>query len=328
MPFQKAFGNRISRWLNKRIPAAKMQALDHQKIFIFPTRFGFWFLMLAGLLFVLGTNYQNNLMRLLCTFLLSLFLLHLFVSYINFSRLKIRARHCQPAFANENGSLPIVFMYQNHYAQGLVHLSWWRTPNIEHVAVQLEPDETRGLMPFKFNARGTHTLPRLTLRCDYPLGLFKCWTHLDLDQQVVIYPAPKRCTIRLLDKSSEEHEGHVTTQGGFDEFHNLREFLETDSLSNVAWKHAAKSANLMVKTFEQPVGISGWLTFSSCESPSIEEKLAELAYQILILCDKQQVFGLSIPGVDIEPATGNKHKHQCLTALAQFPATLQRQALS
>jgi hypothetical protein len=65
------FSGKVAAWLKKRIPAGEEQALSHEKIFIFPSRFGFWFLILAALLFVLGTNYQNNLMRLLCTFLAS-----------------------------------------------------------------------------------------------------------------------------------------------------------------------------------------------------------------------------------------------------------------
>ena len=62
-----------NNWLNKRIPAATRFSLNHKNIFIFPSRFGGLYLFLCLGLFILGTNYQNNLMILLCYFLVSLF---------------------------------------------------------------------------------------------------------------------------------------------------------------------------------------------------------------------------------------------------------------
>ena len=64
----------IRKWLDKRIPAANEFQLSHRSIFIFPAKFGALFLALCALLFLLGTNYQNNLMLLLCYFLVALFL--------------------------------------------------------------------------------------------------------------------------------------------------------------------------------------------------------------------------------------------------------------
>ena len=91
-----------NKWLNKRIPAATQHHLNHQNIFIFPAKFGLLFLSLCVLLFLLGTNYQNNLMLLLCYFLLAIFLVNLLASYINFARIDLQIGKCSEVFVGDN----------------------------------------------------------------------------------------------------------------------------------------------------------------------------------------------------------------------------------
>lgn len=103
----KVLQNYWNRWLNKRIPAATQHHLNHHNIFIFPAKFGLLFLSLCLLLFLLGTNYQNNLMLLLCYFLLALFLVNLLASYINFARIDLQIGKCPEVFVGDNLNIPL-----------------------------------------------------------------------------------------------------------------------------------------------------------------------------------------------------------------------------
>ncbi|MBO1254872.1 DUF58 domain-containing protein [Alteromonas sp. 5E99-2] len=313
---------RFAKWLRKRIPAENNQTLSHQKIFIFPSKFGAWYLILCGLLFVLGTNYQNNIMRLLCTFLLSLFLLHLFASYINFSRLRIKALPCSDIYASQTSVLPVELSYKGKAVEGVIHLSWWNEPDTKVISVPIESPYTHLVMPMLLLQRGKHRLGRLTLRCDYPLGLFKCWTHLDLDQTITVFPTPKTCHVNLLAHQGESNSSTLTFREGFEEFHSLRNFQNTDSLTRVAWKHVAKNNEWRVKTFEEPMPSSGFLTLESSDSPDLEVKLSELTHQILTLNKANKPFGFKFQELFIPPSIGEKHKNICLTALAHYPSVL------
>ena len=62
----------LSRYLDKRQPAVPSITLVQKLIFILPTRYGWWFLLLIALLYLLGTNYQNNLILLQSYFLIGL----------------------------------------------------------------------------------------------------------------------------------------------------------------------------------------------------------------------------------------------------------------
>lgn len=312
----------FSNWLQKRIPANRVQRLSHQKIFILPSRFGVWFLVLCALLFVLGTNYQNNVMKLLCTFLLSLFLLHLFSSYINFSRLKISALGAPHCFEGALGNAHINIGFQRKRAQGIVHVSWWKIPSPKVISVHLLNEENEVLIPFYAMQRGIHSLSRLTLRCDYPLGLFKCWTHLDLAQQVTVFPQPQTCNVCLMDYNNSAYSLDASvTQAGNEDLSGLRDFTHSDPLSKVAWKQAAKNNQWVVKTFEETSSQSGYLSLASSSAKQREHQLSELCYQILELSKKDVSFGLSLPSIDIDPDKGDKHKFKCLHALAAYPNT-------
>lgn len=312
---------RFSKWLQKRIPANRVQRLSHQKIFILPSRFGLWFLVLCALLFVLGTNYQNNVMKLLCTFLLALFLLHLFSSYVNFARLKINAVGAPSCFEGAIGNLQINIGFQHKPAEGIVHLSWWNMQSPEVVSVHLKDEEFHVFVPFHAMQRGVRPLGRLTLRSDYPLGLFKCWTHLDLDVQVTVFPKPHACALHLVDQNhvSYEEAKSVAKRLGNEDLHGFRDYDKSDPLSKVAWKQSAKTQQWMVKLFDDPKTLHGWLTLASTSSSEREQQLSELCYQVLELSKKDLSFGLSLPSIDISPDRGDKHQYQCLLALAVYP---------
>ena len=61
---------RFRAWVNRRIPPAKHVTLDQKRIFIFPSRTGFFFLLMILLMLVASINYQNN-MGFALTFLLA-----------------------------------------------------------------------------------------------------------------------------------------------------------------------------------------------------------------------------------------------------------------
>jgi len=323
---KRSLADWFTRWIHKRIPAAQEQSLSHRKIFILPSRFGVWFIALCGLLFVLGTNYQNNLMRLLCTFLIALFLLHMLASYINFSRLRIKALKIETTFAGKESCAPLMITFNGKAAQGVLHFSWWRSQLKDTGSALLSDDPTFTNAPFTLNKRGHARLPRLSIRSDYPLGLFKCWTHLDLEQHLVVYPAPVKCEVKLYELASDDDTHTSVKKGGFDDFHSLRDYSPSDPLSNVAWKQLAKTDDWLVKTFAQPVSSSGWITWASGTAQDTETRLGQLTYQIMQLYERNEMFGLTLPDLTISAGKGSAHMHKCFTALALYRQVSERGA--
>ena len=105
--FLNYFRRRLSAWLDKRVPASQEHHLNLNSIFILPSGFGWSFIILSLCLFLLGTNYQNNLMLLLSYLCLSIMLLTLFYTHQNFARLALKALPPNSFHCNQNGEVQL-----------------------------------------------------------------------------------------------------------------------------------------------------------------------------------------------------------------------------
>ncbi|QJR79680.1 DUF58 domain-containing protein [Alteromonas pelagimontana] len=311
----KHWRQRLLQWLDKRIPASQQHQLDLRSIFIFPGWFGLGYLVMCICLFVLGTNYQNNLMLFLCYFLLALFLLNLFSSYLNFARIQIKAETVTPVFAGDIAVICLRITTDNEpSAHGLLHASWWQEKS--RITIDLDTDLPHIVLPFATQQRGVIPLPRITCYTEYPLGLYKCWTHLDFSQTLNIYPAPVPCAIDL--QHNQADTGNIATEhAGHDDFNGLKNYQAGEPLHRVAWKNVAKGGDWVSKSFSEQQSATGYLVLPSTYT-DLETELGKLAYQVIKLTDKKIEFGMQLQNIEIPVAKGERHKHQCLTALAQF----------
>ena len=111
-----AFRRRLSQWLDKRLPGASKITLTHKSIFILPTGFGLLWIGLVLLLYLFGTNYQNNLVIGLSILLLSLFNTCILYSYRNLAGLHLSALPVPQAYCGETLSFPLALSstHQTH----------------------------------------------------------------------------------------------------------------------------------------------------------------------------------------------------------------------
>ena len=310
----------MANWLDKRIPAARQFKLDMQSIFIFPSKFGFLFLLLCLALFVLGTNYQNNLMLVLCYFLVSLFLLSLFTAYQNFARLKIQLGKTQDVFCGDQVKLPIWFHAREEgtqTAKGLLHIGFWQQP--PQLEWDLENGDNPVYLPLHTQQRGQLNVPRVTFSSFYPLGLFRCWTHLAFSSDILVYPARKPCPLVLEYNAKDESEGDSLSQStGHDDFDSLKNYRPGEPMYHVAWKQYAKGRGLISKHFASSGSSMGWLNLLPCSADELETRLAQISFQVVELSRQGKSFGLDLGHTQIEPDTGINHQLACLKALALF----------
>lgn len=346
--FTQAIAKRWLTWLDKRIPANATHQLTMQSIFVLPTVFGWGFLITAIGLFLLGTNYQNNLMLLLSYTLMSLQLLALFHSYLNFARLTFKVGKISHICANEILMVPFSVVSRDRQAKakpaGLLQFSWLiyqqspqqktvpttTTPRVQSntsgsnqeintcpsvTTLDLDKDPHEFSVPLRFIQRGRYALPRLTCESVYPLGLFRCWTHLDFAQHLLVYPAPiKGCVDTVA--FGNEYSRHIATTGSED-FFALNAYKEGDPLNRVSWKHVAKNGQWVSKEFSNQQGIAQLLTLDP--TLKLEKALSHLSYHIYSLHQQQQSYGLKLANTTIAPGNSSKHKKQCLKALALYP---------
>ncbi|RJG49948.1 DUF58 domain-containing protein [Motilimonas pumila] len=305
-------------WLARHIPSQSKVRLSRRNTFILPTSFGVMFLATSVTLFFLGTNYQNNLILFLAFLLASILVSALLVTHKNMSGLTLSASPAHPQFAGELVAFPFKISGQGQHYE-IEYQFQQHSCDVSSV-IQAE----QGLVYATASSRGWFQPGRLTVSSIYPLGLFRVWSHVDLDWSALIYPAAIKNGIALQPLPGKQEQGFCGTEAGFDEFAGLRSWQQGESLKSVAWKQLAQGRGWHAKAFEQAKGSPVWLDLTACQG-HLEVKLGQLCYQVLTLTEQQGLFGLRLGSLEIPPGSGLSHQQACLEALALYGATTTQQ---
>ena len=308
---------RVDRWLDKRIPSSHSYQMDVKNTFILPTRFGWAIVGLMTCLFILGTNYQNNVILMFCYFVFALLLLSMFHSYASFVQFHIRFRPIESCFTHQRVQLQVDLNHKE--TRSTLH-------SLSNLAIFSKSDDVyeflidgQNTISFSKYPRGLHQLKRVSLESVFPFGLFKCWTHLSVPEQFFVFPQPIACSLKLRQQQSKGKSGsksgiNVTTE----DLQGIRDYRDSDPIHHVSWKHFAKGQGLLSKDFNERSAISGYLHFSDYFSGDLEQALSEVTYQIIELSKQDAQFGFSIGAQQIMPNTGIKHQQKCLEAVALY----------
>ncbi|MCP3868425.1 MAG: DUF58 domain-containing protein [Gammaproteobacteria bacterium] len=288
-----------------------------RQIYILPTAQGYAFgLMLIAML--LGAiNYASNLGFLLTFLLAGLGLVSMVHTWRNLLGLELSPAPIEPVFAGQRARYRINL--QNHRLGPRPGLCVERRDS--------DPDLTdlegvsRGTvsLAFRTGKRGEYPLPSFVLSTRYPLGLLRAWTHVRLEGNYLVYPAPGP-SIPLTDSMDYTPSAKGDKGVGADDFIGLRQYRPGDSPRHLSWKALAREQDLQTKMFGGDRVERCWLDLDSLPG-QLENRLSRLCRGVLDACDQQLEFGLKLPGNPIAPARGQKQRRRCLEALARFGET-------
>lgn len=327
---KKIVGKRFDRWLSRRVPSQFQHKLSNRNIFILPTRFGFAYLFFDVLLFLLGTNYQNNIILLLSYLLASLFITVMMHSFYNFSQLTFSSKANQTCFAKQVINFPITITgHKTHFDINVKFCEPFHFVKEVKLA-QCSTETIEVLLPWYAKQRGVYALGRVKVFSEYSLGLFITWSLLDFSHQAIVYPQPKRLTdnqqfLTSFDDSDTDNGVYMQTLAGGDDYCELKNYVLGESQARIAWKQLARGQGKFSKNYQAQQGSLLWLKFSNMPSSGVEEKLQSLCFLILEYSKNKQSFGLLIDlpscaenstAIKIEPNTGFQHQENCLIALA------------
>ena len=311
----KYFQRRFWRWVQRRLPAQSPQTLDRFKLFIFPSLAGSSFLVMTLLLWLVGTNYENNLIIGLAFLLTSLFVVSILHTFSNLSGVTLRALGSAPAFFGEDAEVELLLSAEGRRQYENILLCW---PGGSTAIVNLlEIREARCKLFVPTVARGWMDPGRLLVESFYPLGLLRCWTWLDLNVRILVYPKPiyggkVPPSYAIID------DGDIQADHGSEDFNGLKTYQPGESLRHIAWKQYARGQGLHTKDFTAYVDQRLWLDWDFFAGFDREARLSRLCYWVLEVSKTQHEYGLRLPGVEISPGKGLEHKHRVLKALALF----------
>lgn len=305
--------SRFRAWVNRRIPPSRAVTLDQRRIFIFPSRAGFFFGLCLLLMLTTAINYQNNMSYALTFLLATLFIIATLHTYANLSGLTIRALRAQSAFPGQQSEFDVQVSRGKQRAHFALRLQW--PDSTEAVINLVDEDQAEVQLHAPLGQRGWHSPGRLLLESTYPLGLLRCWTWIDLDLHALVYPQPL-ASGELPGLASDRPDGAALPIVGSDDFYGFRDYRRGDSLRQVHWKGLAKGQGLQSKHYAAYADRSVWLDWDMFPGHSVEQRLSHLCYWALEFERQNEEYGLRIPDVLIQPGNGEKHRNEVLKALA------------
>lgn len=304
----------FERWLDKRLVKSLEHTLNYRQIFVLPSREGIVFIVLTLLIWLMGTNYENNLVLATAYWLVALFVFSLLQAYYNLAGLSISLTNVEPGYVEQMGRINVLIKpkaQQNHHALR-VYFNTRYASTIRHVSL---PQPLSIELPLI--QRGYSPINRLTIETTYPTGLIRAWSLVDFNEKILAYP--KRLASALEPKIVEGDNSGAQHQysNGVAEFSDIKAYQPGDSPKRIAWKHYSRTEQLATKQFVDEQSQSVWLTWAQCVGVDTETRLSHLSDAISNL-PITAVVGLRLPNITIQPASGKFHQQVMLSALALF----------
>ncbi len=310
------FRRRWQRWLARRIPAAASVHLDQRRIFIVPTRVGAVFVLALLPMLLAAINYQNSLAYGLTFLLGAVFVVAILHTYRNLAGLVLKAGGAGAVFVGEQGRFR-VRLESRERAHQAIALGWPPAALQTLDVPALGASECELSLPAL--RRGWLRAGRLRVESRFPLGLLVAWSWVDLDQALLVYPRPQAGELPLAAGADDqpEEQGACAQGRGAEDFQGLKSYQPGDSKRRLHWKAYSRGQGLLIKDFAALSGRDPWLDFEALAG-DVEARLSLLCHWVLQLSERQQPFALALPGRVVPPDTGDRHREDCLRALALF----------
>lgn len=309
---------RVADWIFRpKTPETPPVTLVQRRIFILPTRTGYFFACVLVLMLIAAINYSLSLGFML-TFLLagmgSTSMLH---TFRNLARLEISPGRVEPVFAGDTAQFDLVLANPSmtRFAVGIKRA---RIKDAEPAFGDIL-SESHLTLPLRQLAskRGRLACGRLEIFTEYPVGLFHAWSYVDFGATCLVYPRPDPGAGALPLNANSKGEGNVPIAGD-EEFQSLRAYKPGDTPRQIAWKALARGQGLLVKEFGATASADLWLDYDMLHGLDMEARLSRIAWWVLEAERAQLAYGLRLPTLTLNPAIGATHRNQCLEALALY----------
>jgi uncharacterized protein (DUF58 family) len=314
----KKLKNTLMAFLLKDKHDGSELVLKHNTIYVLPSKMGCGFLIIAILNFILGINYQNNLILAMAYLMFVVLVLAILVGYSNMNGLTIQFKSAHSHYSpispqldfvinpkKDCQSLQFIYSQQTILTQEIIKKRTCLTVSLPHAE------------------RGRYAIKKFKILSQYPFGLVSVWSYMNLKHTVFVYPEqlpPKANSMNAINSGSEK--GNVKRRNGTDEFEFLAIHQQGMSLQRVSWKHYAKTQQLMIKEFEDLSAEQRTFDFANLMGTT-ESRLSQLSYLVTQANVKGQAYSLKLDGKMFTYNKGTEHLTTCLEALSCYGDTIE-----
>lgn len=286
-----------------------------RQVYILPTSAGWGFVLLLVLLLLMAINFENNLVFALTFLLTGVMLVTMIHAWANLRALQVRVLGAPPCFAGEMAAFRIQLSAPSGREVERICLHW--PPHAKGWADLLESRQCEVELSYPAVKRGWLQPAVLQVSSVFPMGLFRCWCRIPVQERALVYPQPREVRIDQ-DVGGSEGEGAELDLRGSDDFSGLTRFEPGMSPQHIAWKAYARGQGLQAKQYATLADEQQWLDWEAWPGFGDEARLSVLCFHAVRLGREGSVYGLRLPNQTIGPGRGDAHQQQVLKALALY----------
>lgn len=321
-PAQAVGESRATRWIDRialhirRPHAASGLRLGQRNVFVLPTRAGLGYGVVLLAMLVGSINYALSLGFMLTFLCAAIGLVAMLHTFRNLSGLMLRPGRAEPVFAGGHAEVGLQLdnpSRRDRHALRLeaVGLASSTTLDLAAGSSQLTS------ITIATHRRGWLAMPRLRIRTEFPLGLFRAWAYWQPAIRILVYPTPESPGRPLpLDASSEGDSGAGSRE---EDVAAVRPYRVGDPPQRIAWRAVARSGNGELLSKQLEGGARGTLRldwFALPGSLDTEAKVSRLTRWVLDADASGQRWSLHLPGFSLEAGDGTGQRTRSLEALA------------
>ncbi len=315
--------DKLQLWLLNRVSYKDTAILNSSDIYILPTREGFLYAIIILLLLSAAINFNNSLIFFFTFLMASVGIISMHMTQQNLLNLTLSITHVKPVFCLQTLHIPLLISQttqKNSSKKISISVQFsHQQKSFQDILTDVPCDESASVaLNSPGNQRGAHKLPSLTISSRYPLGLFRAWTNIQLNNDAIVYPKPAQ-NFAHSPSQGISSEGQGLKGHGFDDFSGFKSYQTGESLKHVHWKAYAREQGLLSKTFTGGNNHEYWLDWNDLRG-DIETRLSHLCRLIINAEEQGDRYGLILPDTNVSISNGQLHYHQCLKALALYPA--------
>jgi uncharacterized protein (DUF58 family) len=290
--------------------------LEHKTIYVLPSSLGWYFIVVAILNFVMGINYQNNLILIMSYLMFVVIVIAILMGYSNVRGLTVTFKNVFSSFAAQTPSAQFI-LQSTHACQSISLIYQDITQTYCHLD-EINNTAVTATLNLPYEQRGRYAFQRIKIASNYPFGLVTVWSYVLPQATVFVYPSLEKvhsdAHVSSLDEQADN--GKVKKLGS-EEFEHLVIHQPEMGLNRVSWKHYAKTQQLLVKEFVDFKTANALFDFNLMTGGT-EQRLSQLCFLVCEATEQNSSFMLKLPNKSIEINTGQQHKQQCLECLSTY----------
>lgn len=297
-------------FINRRGREELPVRLHWRRLYVLPSKPGLLFFLIGSTMMLAGLNFNNNMSLMLVFLLFGVAQVILYKTFFNLRNVTLEQVHATPVFVGERYRLRLQLSAPTDRYQIQVNMDdSVDTANILHQSGQWQ-------LAADAEHRGYQTVSRLKLLTRYPLGLVTVWAYCQPKATVLVYPRPEQPCPPFAHHGGVEGPDSSVVQG--DEMDDLRDYQSGDPIRDIAWKKSAQGQGVFVKKYHVKQGRELCFNYSQLTLKNPEARLSRLTAWV-VAAEKQSLnYQLKLPQFDSNMGRGERHYHECLTALALF----------